>query len=1277
MDDLWYLRDGQKSTLVADRLESHWDPSLSTHSHSLLYVCLRLYAWQILKGLTWFAFYFAAAMMTNAVLIVELLNVLERFGSGKEPVVMAGDLAIPYAGFIYATLFLVGEMIRSLCINQFWAYASEIGTRLRAGLTAVVFRKLTRVQRLTETGEVLNLVQNDAERILQACLYSSFVVTTPLMLLVIVLLGQAIIGPAMYIGLLVLLISLLVQVWIGNKTAQIRVKAIRITDERLNLMGEVLKAAQLIKLYAWEDSFTTKVHAVRQREIVAIRNTAYVKAVNIAYAGVLPVFTSLCTFAFHVFAMGEVLTAQQAYAVVGLFNVARFPLSVIPNAVRNAAEALVSFRRFNTFLSREEIISSELLEPLPFDQDLPVIDIRNARFTRAPRERNARSTTTAVSSGEILIEKLVCPVGSLTVVVGQVGSGKTSLLSGCVLGTMRMVSGEGKLRGRVAYVSQRPWVFSGSVKENICMSRAFDADKFKRIVHVCQLEPDLEAFSAGADTELGERGINISGGQKARVALARALYSDADVYIFDDVLSAVDAHVKQKLWDGCIKGYLQGKTIVLATHALELLPQADNIVIMADMGLLAQGSFATLSTSPFASYVTTLTTVSMSQGNNAVESDAQAKSGSEVTAEPSRDGRLLTKEDRKVGAVSRKTLAAYARASGGVCVCIVVGILFLLADGAKNVSDFWLVAWTQGTESEVFYVSIYAALVLIMAVFQLTRGIMFARTALRAAQELHGEAWEAVIHAEMAFFHRTPLGRIIARFGADMDKVDVFLVDIADWAFSLAARCALSLLVIVIIIPAFLVIFFPLLFFYYRMFSYVRKVVRQMKRIDNISKTPMVSLVQSTSQGLTTVRAFDAVALAIERNERYTDDTTRAYFSFQYTNRWIGFRLDYITTAIITVCAFLVTIFAQTINPAIAGLVLTQALATAGILQFGTRQAAELEAQFTSVERLRHFIENTPKEKQVFDQRGGQANGETALQLDSKAETATDATPNEGGGQMVRKARVSVGVDWSPEKAWPRAGAVTFDGFSARYREGLPLVLNEVSFSVRGGDRAALVGRTGSGKSSALLCLFRIIEGAAGRILIDGTDIASVPLSTLRSKALAVVPQDAVLFAGSIRYNLDPFHAHSDEAIWEALDKVCLKEHVQGLLSEGDCPGGDALEYLLLESGSNLSSGQRQLFCFARALLKKAPIICVDEGTSSVDEKSDEVIQQTLKSQLKGHTLLVIAHRLNTVRDVDTICVLDAGRVVETGPPDVLLQTQGSTFRSMWQAANQQQANIT
>ena len=1299
MDDLWYLRDGQKATLVADRLESAWrasDGSGSRSARGLLRICLRLYAWTICKGLVWFAFYFAAAMMTNAVLIVELLNVLERFAAGKEPVVQAGELSIPYAGFIYATLFLIGEMIRSLCINQFWAYCSEIGTRLRGGLTAMVFRKLTRVQGLAETGEVLNLVQNDAERILQACLYSSFVVTTPIMLLVIVLLGQAIIGPAMYIGLLVLLVSLLVQVWIGSKTAQIRVKAIRITDERLNLMGEVLKAAQLIKLYAWEDSFTDKVRRVRHREIAAIKMTAYVKAINIAYAGVLPVFTSLCTFAFHVFVMDQELTAQQAYAVVGLFNVARFPLSVIPNAVRNAAEALVSFKRFHNFLSQEEIIPEELLEPLPFSPSLPVIEIHNARFTRAPRERtvaepptsqgftqNTGTNVSVASTEEIFIEDFVCPVGSLTAIIGQVGSGKTSLLNGCILGMMRKVSGEGKVRGKVAYVSQRPWVFSGTVKENICMSSAFDAAKFNEIVRVCQLEQDLQAFSAGSDTELGERGINISGGQKARVALARALYSDADLYILDDVLSAVDAHVKQKLWEGCLRGYLKGKTIVLATHALELLPQADNIVIMSHMAFIAQGSFAALSTSSFASYVTTLATVSVSEEKQAAGAKKEADNDYAEDG-PAQDGKLLTKEDREVGAVSRETLAVYARASGGICVCIVVAVLFLLADGAKTASDFWLVEWTQGDESPVFYVSIYAALVVGMAVLQLTRGIMFAKTALKAAQELHGAAWEAVIHAEMAFFHQTPLGRIIARFGADMDKVDVFLVDIADWAFSLAARCTLSLVVIIVIIPAFLIIFFPLLFFYYRMFSYVRKVVRQMKRIDNISKTPLVSLVQSTSQGLTTVRAYGAIPLAVRRNEMFTDDTSRAYFSFQYTNRWIGFRLDYITTTIITICAFLVTIFAETINPAIAGLVLTQALSTAGILQFGTRQAAELEAQFTSVERLRHFIENTPKEQQVVTKPN--SDGEQGTNASGDANTAkpnhhhqpgqkgdASGVPNEASSTMtLSNAKVKSVGDGETGKSWPTSGAVSFEGFSARYREGLPLVLDEVSFSVKGGDRAALVGRTGSGKSSALLCLFRMMEGTAGRIVIDGKDIASVPLATLRSKALAVVPQDAVLFAGSIRYNLDPFGQHEDKVIWEALEKVCLKEHVQTLVAQEGSKGGDALEYELLESGSNLSSGQRQLFCFARALLKKAPIICVDEGTSSVDEKSDKVIQQTLKSQLKGHTLIIVAHRLNTVRDVDTICVLNAGKVVEVGSPDDLLQTQNSMFRSMWLASNNQ-----
>jgi len=1294
--ELWNLPEKFTTKVLRDRLSAAWEAELQRKGREKAKMWRA--AWDVLdieytKAFLFMMGWLVAVLTTNTVLIVELLNLLDQFQNGNAKTTTLGSLEIPYWGFMYVSLFFVGELFRSLFVNQHWARACIVGINLRGAALGMLFRKAIRLRRSTDAmGRLLNIIANDVERLRDGCTYGLFIIVTPITLVAIIGVGVWVLGPAILLGFAVLLLSVPMQTKFAQLSSKLRREAIIITDERVTLMNEILKAAQLVKLYAWEDSFVDKIAEVRAREMCKIRRTAYVKAANTAYTQILPIITSLVSFIFHTLVFGNELTAAQAFATLAIFNVSRFPLSVFPLGVRFGTEMFVSFRRLEEFWDLEEIQSETSTTRLNDNdpKEIRVVQFTDATFTwggTEPKVAAGKQTDghvqdkshslcsleenpAAEDSRSLYIERFSAIRGTLTAVVGSVGSGKSSFLAGACLGDMRRVEGESCIRGQVAYVSQSPWIFNGTVRENILLGADYDERRFQKTIKVCALLADLDALPNADMTELGERGINVSGGQKARISLARAVYQDADVYLFDDVLNAVDAHVSAYLWKHCIRGVLKNKTVILATHALQYLPSADSIVVFENMKLVAQGTFNELCKSSWSS-----TVLSMLINDTNTEKDedeyyneeeragyddesSQAKcressSFSCVTDEegaddslssPTEKGKLIKREERKSGAVSSKTVKIFAARAGGYWVVSFCFFLFWVSEGGKFGSDAWLSVWAQDSFNEtiLFYCLIYGGLAVVVALLTVWRGVMFAKMALRASQGLHDSAFSAVMTARMEFFQTTPLGRILARFSADMDKVDVLLVDIAEVCITLLVRCFFCILVIAIILPAFLIFVVPIGFIYVRLLNYFRRVVRQMKRIDNISRSPLISQAQSISQGLTSVRAYELTKSAIDKNLFLVEETSRAYLGFYLSNRWVAIRLDFITTTIVTLTALLIVLFASKISPGFAGLALASALQTAGVFQFATRQAAELEAQFTCVERLRHFIENTP------------------------TESVTVTQPTE-----------------RLDKSWPERGDVEFDQYSVRYREGLPLVLNNVSFSIRGGQKVALVGRTGSGKSTSLLALFRILEAAHGRILIDGVAIASVPLEILRSRALSVVPQDPTLFAGTIRYNLDPFNKHDDVKIWECLESVQLAGYVRSLkkktasnreMATLNAPGSflmeneptSPLDFQIEEAGSNLSVGQKQMLCCARALLRDTRIICIDEGTSSVDEKSDAHIQQTLRDCTKDKTMFVIAHRLNTIRNFDQVCVFDEGRLVEMGHPDELVLQPSGIFASMW-----------
>lgn len=1043
--------------------------------------------------------------------------------------------------------------------------------------------------------------------------------------------------------------------------------------------------------------------------------------------------------------------------------------------------------------------------------------------------------------------------GELVCVVGAVGSGKSSFLES-LIGLLSRKSGALFVRGEVAYASQVPWIFAGSVRENILFGKAYDEELYNSVIRACALEVDLRNLADGDKTEIGERGINLSGGQKARVGLARALYSDADIFLLDDVLSAVDTHVGNVIWREAIVNFSRnlGKTVILVTHAAHFLPEADRLLVLSNGRIAGIGTYDELTAQNvdlcFAEHGSTTEAAEKaadainedgvpSEGQHSpidgddlatpdsedaiqssvlqlIESDqiynptgilgtpeVKAAAATAARFEPlasnleeeliplvthgasadgeankEKKGKLVVSEEVVTGAVTWKTLATYFESSLGIWVVLLLVVVLLLGKGSNQISNWWVNEWTSNSvgkdvdyNSESKYLGIYAATVSSVVVCNFIQGVLFAIVTLRASRALHDRVFASVLRAKMSWFDTQPTGRILSRFSSDLDQIDVMLPPSLETAAENITICLLSVIVIAAVFPWFLIALVPLVGLFVFLTALFRRVARELKRLDNTSKSPLVSHLTATTTGLPTIRAAgpSSVARFSAVNEVHTDNNSRTHWAFYALNRWVAFRIDMLTTLISTITVLCCVASKGTLAPSLAGLTITYALSLGGILQFTMRITTETEAIFTCVERLAYYVDNdvVPPEQVVVKKykeltgprlsKSGSIDvtdapqgtnaiavevddngpikssasskctyyGELTVQEAARILDATYGPPQkttdaESRGRRKTRSRTesllgslsrrlsqdfqrdsvhrscsyssansevlrhdsatsatsdvmqmrhysnkSVHMQktkhgfagwyadsWNKallSRQWPRLGAVQFHNVSLQYRLGLPYVLKDVSFLVQPGHSVGIIGRTGSGKTTLTLALLRVLELVKGSIFIDNIDISRVNLHHVRSR-LAIIPQDPTLFRGTLRSNLDLFDESTDAEIWNSLEQAGLRDFVENV------PTG--LDFEVSEGGLNMSVGQRQLVCLARALLRGARIAILDEATASLDANSDAIIQNALrKSSLQGCTLFIVAHRLGTIMDCNRVLALEKGVVAEYDEPAALL----------------------
>uniref|UniRef100_A0A673KPK5 ATP-binding cassette sub-family C member 5 n=1 Tax=Sinocyclocheilus rhinocerous TaxID=307959 RepID=A0A673KPK5_9TELE len=1036
----------------------------------------------------------------------------------------------------------VGEFSKAFFASLLWAVNLRTAVRVKGAFSMLAFKKIISLRSLTSIsiGETINVLTSDGYRMFEAIMFGTFLLCVPFLLIICIIYACVILGYTALIGILVYLIFLPIQFLIARLIGVFRRRTVSVTDRRVRTMNEVLTCIKLIKMYAWEESFEKTVTDIRKKEKLLLQKAGYVQSLNTSFTTIVPTLATILTFIVHTALNLPLLPSTvSAYTIIAVFNCMRMSMGLLPFSVKAVAEGKVALTRLKKlmlvqnpkgYLTQDKNMDVALaVEKASFSWSLP--DAMNS--TEKPKDSSEN--------------------GSLLGVCGNVGSGKTSLISS-ILEQMHLLSGSVSANGTLAYVSQQAWIFHGTVRDNILMGEPFDQTRYARVIHACSLKPDLEILPYGDQTEIGERGINLSGGQKQRVSLARAVYSNRDIFLLDDPLSAVDAHVGKHIFEECIKKELKGKSVILITHQLQYLEFCDQVLLLDNGELKEAGTHSDLMKAK-GRYAHLINNFQLEQSNVTTltySSQFPKSTESKIQVSGKKD-QLVTREVSLEGSVTWKTYHEYCKAAGGYILLFIVILFFILLVGSTVFSSWWLSYWLEqgsgvntssnssssGNISEnpdlPFYQMIYGIIIVVMVLLCIAKGYTFTKVTLRASSKLHDTMFKRILGSPMSFFDTTPTGRLVNRFSKDQDEVDAVLPFNMENFLQFCLIVTFTLLTICVVFP-YLLIAVAVLAVIFATILYIR----QMKRMENVSRSPWISLTTSTIQGLSTIHAYDKRKQYIEQFKMLSDTNSNHFMLFNCGTRWLSFWLDFLSATVTLIVALFVVLSSnEAINPSQKGLALSYTIQLTGILQFVVRLSTEVEAKFTSVERLLEYIMNCVSE----------------------------------GPRSVKDANTSAG--------WPQEGAITFKNYSMRYRDNTPIVLNNLHIDIKPGEKVGIVGRTGSGKSSLGVALFRLAEPAEGTIFIDDVDICKLGLRDLRSQ-LSIIPQDPVLFIGTVRYNLDPFNNYRDEELWLALEKTFIKDTIAKLPEKLHSP--------VVENGENFSVGERQLMCMARALLRNSRV---------------------------------------------------------------------------------------
>ncbi|XP_053113746.1 ATP-binding cassette sub-family C member 9 isoform X2 [Hemicordylus capensis] len=1232
--------------------------------------------------------------------------------NSTEPYLTSSDFL--KTSYVLAVLLFLALILQRTFLQASYYVTIETGINLRGALLAMIYNKMLRLSTSNLSmgemtlGQINNLVAIETNQLMWFLFLCPNLWAMPVQIIMGVILLYYLLDRSALVGAAVIVLLAPIQYFIATKLAEAQKSTLDYSTERLKKTNEILKGIKLLKLYAWEHIFCRNVEETRMKELISLKTFALYTSLSIFMNAAIPIAAVLATFLTYTYIESKQLTTAQAFASLSLFHILVTPLFLLSTVVRFAVKAFISVQKLNEFLISDEIgddswrngdsalayesckkhagLHSKAInrkQPLRYQLDTCEQTLRVPTRHMGFDDCAIRVTNGYFSWGSGLATlsniDIRIPTGQMTMIVGQVGCGKSSLLL-AILGEMQNLEGkvrwsrlsdreaiegeylsvnetessfEASRRNRysVAYAAQKPWLLNATVEENIIFGSPFNKQRYKAVTDACSLQPDIDLLPFGDQTEIGERGINLSGGQRQRICVARALYQNTNIVFLDDPFSALDIHLSDHLMQEGILKFLKDdkRTLVLVTHKLQYLPHADWIIAMKDGTVLREGTLKDIQTNDVELYEHWKTL--MNRQDQELEKDMEAD---QTTLERKtlrramypRESKLQLEdedeeeeeeededEDDNMSTVMRfrtkmpwKTCWRYLT-SGGFLLLFLMIFSKLLKHSVMVGIDYWLAQWTSmdknatmcsigdAFDRKTCYVAVFSILSGAGIVLCLVTSLTVEWMGLTAAKNLHHNLLNKIILGPIRFFDTTPVGLILNRFSADTNIIDQHIPPTLESLSRSILLCLSAIGMISYATPPFLVALVPLGIAFYFIQKYFRVASKDLQELDDSTQLPLLCHFSETAEGLTTIRAFRHEARFKQRMLELTDTNNIAYLFLSAANRWLEVRTDYLGAFIVLTAA--VASISQGSTSGLVGLGLLYALTITNYLNWVVRNLADLEVQMGAVKKVNSFLS---MESENYD------------------------------GTMD--------VSQVP-KDWPQEGEIKIEDLCVRYENNLKPVLKHVKAYIKPGQKVGICGRTGSGKSSLSLAFFRMVDIFDGRIVIDGIDISKLPLHTLRSR-LSIILQDPILFSGSIRFNLDPECKCTDDTLWEALEIAQLKNMVKSL------PGG--LDAVVTEGGENFSVGQRQLFCLARAFVRKSSILIMDEATASIDMATENILQKVVMTAFADRTVVIIAHRVHTILTADLVIVMKRGIILEYDTPENLLAQEDGIFASFVRA---------
>ncbi|KAF9666515.1 hypothetical protein SADUNF_Sadunf16G0237100 [Salix dunnii] len=1205
--------------IFKNKLESDSGASSRVTAFKLV-KALFLSAWKEILLTALLAIIYTSASYVGPYLIDSFVQCLDGRGEYKNQ------------GYVLASTFFVAKVVECLSQRHWFFRLQQIGIRLRAVATTMIYNKgltLSSQSKQGQTsGEIINIMTVDAERISDFSWYmhDPWLVILQVGLALLILYKN--LGLATVSTFVATIVVMLLNYPLGRLQEHFQDKLMESKDKRMKATTEILRNMRILKLQGWEMKFLSKILELRQVETGWLKKYVYNSAmISFVFWGA-PSLVAVATFGTCML-IGIPLESGKILSALATFRILQEPIYNLPDTVSMIVQTKVSLDRIASFISLDDLKND--VEKLPTGSSDTAVEIVDGNFSWD------------VSSPSATLKNINLKVlhGMRVAICGTVGSGKSSLLS-CILGEVPQISGTLKLCGTKAYVAQSPWIQSGKIEENILFGKDMDREKYERVLEACSLKKDLEILSFGDQTVIGERGINLSGGQKQRIQIARALYQDSDIYLFDDPFSAVDAHTGSHLFKEALLGILNSKTVIYVTHQVEFLPAADLILVMKDGRITQAGKYDDIlnSGSDFMELVgahkAALSAFDSKQVESASANESAGKengSGDRISQnegnKDSQNGKedevagpkaqLIQEEEREKGSVGFPIYWKYITAAYGGALVPLILLAQILFQILQIGSNYWM-AWATPVSKDMkpavsgyTLITVYVCLAIGSSFCILARATLLVTAGYKTATLLFNKMHLCIFRAPMSFFDATPSGRILNRASTDQSAVETQIpYQVGALAFSFIQLLGIIAVMSQVAWQVFIV-FIPVIaacIWYQR---YYIPSARELSRLVGVCKAPVIQHFAETISGAATIRSFDQQSRFQETNMKVTDAFSRPKFHVAAAMEWLCFRLDMFSSITFAFSLVFLVSFQKRIDPAIAGLAVTYGLNLNMLQAWVIWNLCNCENKIISVERILQYM-SIPSEPPL----------------------------------IIEASR--------PNRSWPSHGKIEINNLQVRYAPQMPLVLRGLTCTFPGQMKTGIVGRTGSGKSTLIQTLFRIVEPVAGRIMIDDIDISLIGLHDLRSR-LSIIPQDPTMFEGTVRSNLDPLEEYTDEQIWEALDKCQLGDEVRKKERK--------LDSTVIENGENWSMGQRQLVCLGRVLLKKSKVLVLDEATASVDTSTDNLIQQTLRQHFSDCTVITIAHRITSVLDSDMVLLLSHGLIEEYDSPARLLENKASSFAQL------------